>query len=96
MPDRIRTKAAKTAASAPAPVAPVRAPATRRRASSRSRAATVGGASAPEASRHEMIALVAYYRAQSRGFAPGGEFEDWIAAEAEVDGRLARGGNVVP
>jgi hypothetical protein len=51
---------------------------------------------APEASRHDMIALVAYYRAQSRGFAPGGEFEDWLAAEAEVDGRLGRGESPVP
>jgi hypothetical protein len=31
------------------------------------------------------IALAAYYRAERRGFAPGYEVEDWLAAEAEID-----------
>ena len=31
-----------------------------------------------------MIRTAAYYRAQRRGFAPGYEWEDWLAAEAEV------------
>jgi hypothetical protein len=30
------------------------------------------------------IALAAYFRAEGRGFAPGGELEDWLAAEREV------------
>ena len=30
------------------------------------------------------IAETAYYRAQQRGFSPGYELEDWLAAEAEV------------
>lgn len=30
------------------------------------------------------IAEAAYYRAQRRGFEPGHELEDWIAAEREV------------
>jgi len=30
------------------------------------------------------IAEVAYYRAQQRGFSPGYELEDWLAAEAQV------------
>lgn len=30
------------------------------------------------------IAQAAYYRAESRGFEPGRETEDWLAAEAEV------------
>ena len=34
------------------------------------------------------IAEVAYYRAQRRGFEPGHELEDWIAAEREVRRRL--------
>lgn len=34
-----------------------------------------------------MIAEMAYYRAERRGFAPGGELEDWLEAEAEVRGR---------
>jgi hypothetical protein len=36
-----------------------------------------------------MIAEEAYLRAQRRDFLPGHELEDWLAAEAEVDRRLA-------
>lgn len=36
-----------------------------------------------------MIAERAYLRAAERGFAPGGELEDWLYAEQEVDARLA-------
>ena len=32
----------------------------------------------------QMIAKAAYYRAQARGFAPGCELDDWLAAEVEV------------
>lgn len=32
----------------------------------------------------KQIEEAAYYRAQQRGFAPGYELEDWIAAEADV------------
>jgi hypothetical protein len=35
--------------------------------------------------RFAMIAEAAYFAAQSRGFEPGHEMEDWIAAEKEVD-----------
>jgi hypothetical protein len=35
-----------------------------------------------------MIATVAYYCAERRGFAAGGELEDWLAAEAEVNRQL--------
>jgi hypothetical protein len=38
--------------------------------------------------RAALIAEAAYLRAQQRGFAPGHEIEDWLAAEAEVDARL--------
>ena len=38
--------------------------------------------------RHASIAKAAYFRAESRGFAPGHEVEDWLAAEEEVDQRL--------
>jgi Protein of unknown function (DUF2934) len=41
--------------------------------------------------RHEMIAQAAYFRARHRGFAPGHELEDWLAAEAEVDTELTLG-----
>jgi len=35
--------------------------------------------------RHEHIAVRAYHKAQRRGFAPGGELGDWLAAEQEID-----------
>lgn len=35
-----------------------------------------------------MIAELAYFRAERRGFAPGGELRDWLEAEAEVRARL--------
>jgi hypothetical protein len=38
--------------------------------------------------RRGMIAEAAYLRAEARGFAPGYELDDWIAAESEVDSLL--------
>ncbi|MDB6090897.1 MAG: hypothetical protein JWN85_3681 [Gammaproteobacteria bacterium] len=35
--------------------------------------------------RHARIAEVAHRNAEQRGFAPGSELEDWLAAEREVD-----------
>jgi hypothetical protein len=32
----------------------------------------------------ERIREAAYYRAQQRGFSPGYEIEDWLAAEAQI------------
>lgn len=32
-----------------------------------------------------LVALCAYYKAEARGFEPGHEMEDWLAAEAEVN-----------
>jgi len=40
-----------------------------------------------EEGRWAMIAENAYYRAERRGFLPGNEVEDWLAAEEEVDGQ---------
>jgi hypothetical protein len=34
--------------------------------------------------RRAMTAEAAYYRAERRGFKPGHELEDWLAAEADV------------
>jgi hypothetical protein len=31
-----------------------------------------------------LVAELAYYKAEARGFEPGHELEDWLAAEAEV------------
>jgi hypothetical protein len=44
----------------------------------------------PEA-RRALIAESAYLRAERRGFEPGHEDEDWLAAETEVDGLLRAG-----
>ena len=41
--------------------------------------------------RRAMIAEAAYLRAERRGFAPGHEAEDWLAAEVEVDTLLSAG-----
>lgn len=42
-----------------------------------------------ELDREQQIARLAYEKAQARGFTPGHEMEDWLQAEAEVDGSLA-------
>ena len=46
------------------------------------------GVTVSEDVRRGMIAEGAYLRAERRGFAPGHEDEDWVAAEAEVDALL--------
>jgi hypothetical protein len=33
--------------------------------------------------RHQWISVAAYYKAQDRGFAPGLELDDWLAAEKD-------------
>lgn len=33
---------------------------------------------------HEQVACAAYHLAERRGFAPGHELEDWLAAETQV------------
>jgi microsomal dipeptidase-like Zn-dependent dipeptidase len=35
--------------------------------------------------RHAMVGVAAYYRAERRGFAPGGAEADWLEAEADID-----------
>lgn len=36
-----------------------------------------------EEDRFSRVAVSAYYKAQARGFQPGHELDDWLAAEAE-------------
>ncbi len=43
--------------------------------------------------RDRMIAEAAYYRAERRGFATGGEMEDWVQAEAEIDRLIQTNGS---
>jgi hypothetical protein len=44
----------------------------------------------PATEREELVRTAAYYRAERRGFAPGYEWEDWLAAEAEVSALTGR------
>jgi hypothetical protein len=39
---------------------------------------------ADSAERSSKVAMAAYFIAEKRGFAPGHELEDWLAAEAEI------------
>ena len=41
--------------------------------------------------RQSQIAAAAFKISQIRGFQPGHEFEDWLAAEAEIDARVQTG-----
>jgi Protein of unknown function (DUF2934). len=41
---------------------------------------------ADSAERRSKIALAAYFIAERRGFSPGHELDDWLAAEAEIEG----------
>jgi len=42
--------------------------------------------------RQQLIAIAAYYRAARRGFEGGYEAQDWLEAEAEIDGVPLPGG----
>jgi hypothetical protein len=44
----------------------------------------------PASLRHDMIRHAAYFRAQARGFVPGKEIEDWLAAEQDVEELIVR------
>lgn len=49
-------------------------------------AATNHPGSAPDdGDRLHRIATAAYYKAETRGFVPGQEVDDWLQAEADVD-----------
>ncbi len=56
-----------------------------------SRYARLAEALVPRDVRREMIAQAAYFRAERRGFEPGHELDDWLAAEMEVDTGLTLG-----
>jgi hypothetical protein len=79
----------RTSDTAPATPAPRRTLGVKKGASRRPPAGVTAEA------RRAMIAESAYLRAEARGFLPGREAEDWLAAEAEVDAllRLSHGGS---
>lgn len=45
--------------------------------------------------RAQRIAEAAYYLSERRGFAPGHEVEDWLAAEQQIDTRIEDGRGVI-
>ena len=49
--------------------------------------ATPGPTGDPDA-RQMMIAEAAYYLAEKRGFTSGGELQDWLDAEAQIEATL--------
>jgi hypothetical protein len=53
-------------------------------------AAAPGQPEIPDDETRKRIAEVAYYRAQQRGFSPGCELEDWLAAEAQIRNAAGR------
>lgn len=57
----------------------------RRRMDAPARAHASEHAAVTDEERHRMIASIAYFQAERRGFVPGGELEDWLQAEREVD-----------
>jgi hypothetical protein len=36
------------------------------------------------------VATAAYYKAERRGFAQGGEMDDWLSAEREINAKVSR------
>jgi len=61
-----------------------------RRRSSRKTSAKLKHAGVMEAERHHLISDKAYFHAEQRGFTPGAELDDWLAAEDEIDKSLGK------
>lgn len=74
-----KTTAGKTTAAKPRATRPAAA-------KPRPKVAKSGSVASEERTR--LVAEAAYFKAAQRGFAGGGELEDWIAAEAEIDALL--------
>jgi len=51
--------------------------------------------SAEGQTREEMIRTAAYLLAERRGFRPGGELQDWLVAERQIDSWLESAGAAV-
>ena len=86
MANRRTTGSVRTAETTPP--AEKAAPRRRTAAPKASESAASKGTTVSEDARRAMIAQSAYLRAERRGFTPGYEEEDWLAAEAEVDALL--------
>jgi hypothetical protein len=51
---------------------------------------TTGATGIDPDARRQMVAAEAYFRAERRGFAAGGELDDWVAAEEAVASRFGQ------
>jgi Protein of unknown function (DUF2934) len=49
------------------------------------------GDSLSPSDRYRLISVFAYYKAEERGFAPGHMWDDWLAAEREINARSSSG-----
>lgn len=99
MATRSTTETGRTAVS-PQPSAPPPAKAASSRSTTPAKstagpAPAAAGMAVSADERRAMIAQAAYLRAERRGFAPGSEVEDWLAAEADIDA-LLEAGNIGP
>jgi hypothetical protein len=88
------TKAAAAPAAPPATAAkPAAAPAPAAKPAVAAKPATAPAPTAKSrvdaTERQKLIAEAAYYRALKRGFSSGSDVQDWLAAEKEVDARIA-------
>jgi len=86
---RSRAKPAKTAAGKSAAISAAVHDAVTPDSTANATNETLQGGAPPAATNdlRRLIAEAAYYRAERRGFAPGGEELDWLEAEAEVRGK---------
>lgn len=48
------------------------------------------GSQGKSEAKYEQIAMIAYLKAEARGFFPGRELEDWLEAEKEVNGNSSK------
>jgi hypothetical protein len=78
--------ATRRSADIPKPTEPARSATAPRTPAVRAKGAR--GATISAEGRRALIAESAYLRAERRGFAPGEEVADWLAAELEVDALL--------
>jgi hypothetical protein len=89
---RPRAEAAATATSSDATKAAAettKTPTRRNRGTPSHKPASDGATGLSPQERHALVAQAAYFRAEARGFAAGGELEDWATAEAEINAQLA-------
>ena len=62
----------------------------------RSAAQTPASDPVSSSDRYRQISLCAYFKAEKRGFAPGHTWDDWLAAEGEINGKIAQNGPKEP